>query len=110
MPTYLYKCKTCGNEFQYQQRITEEALTNCPADLCKGDEKGEGEVFRKISSNVGLVFNGSGFYLTDYKNKHSSSSSAGTESSSTSESASAGTTCCGGSCSHSTVKSDTNAA
>lgn len=64
MPTYEYKCKTCGKEFEVMQRITEPALTDCPEEGCNG------EVFRKISKNIGLVFNGSGFYLTDYVHKH----------------------------------------
>lgn len=64
MPTYEYKCKECGNEFEIMQRITEPALTVCPDESCKG------EIFRKISKNIGLVFNGSGFYLTDYVHKH----------------------------------------
>ncbi|MCX6155865.1 MAG: hypothetical protein NT007_17095 [Candidatus Kapabacteria bacterium] len=71
MPVYLYKCKTCGHEFDYEQRITDSALTKCVKELCYGECKGEGDVIRKISKNVGLVFNGSGFYLTDYKNKKS---------------------------------------
>jgi putative FmdB family regulatory protein len=72
MPTYLYKCKTCGKEFEYNQRITEDALTNCPKEICEQTEKGIGLVDRRISKNIGLVFNGSGFYLTDYGKKHSS--------------------------------------
>lgn len=69
MPTYLYKCHTCGNEFTYEQRITEPALTHCPPEICPNQEKGKGEVVRKISKNVGFVFNGNGFYLTDYVHK-----------------------------------------
>jgi putative FmdB family regulatory protein len=84
MPTYLYKCKTCGKEFNYSQKITEDALINCPEDICDSEIKGKGEVIRKISKNVGLIFNGSGFYLTDYGRKNSSapSPSTSTESSS----------------------------
>ncbi len=63
MPTYEYKCKKCGKEFEIMQRITESALTQCPEPGCNG------EIFRKISKNIGLVFNGSGFYITDYANK-----------------------------------------
>ena len=66
MPVYHYKCKTCGDEFHYQQSIKADALTKCPESVCKAEHKGEGEVIRKISKNIGLVFNGSGFYLTDY--------------------------------------------
>ena len=72
MPTYDYKCKTCGKEFEYFQKITDEPLSHCPNEICTCQEKGKGEVFRKISKNIGLVFNGSGFYLTDYAKKHSS--------------------------------------
>ncbi len=64
MPTYEYKCKKCKREFEVTQRITDDALTECPFEDC------DGEVFRKISKNIGLVFNGSGFYLTDYVHKH----------------------------------------
>jgi putative FmdB family regulatory protein len=77
MPTYLYKCKTCGKEFEYQQNIKDSALTQCPDSICQQTQKGGGEVYRKIG-NVGFVFNGSGFYLTDYvhkKEKFSDSSS-----------------------------------
>jgi putative FmdB family regulatory protein len=67
MPIYEYKCKKCGNEFEVTQRITEDPLTLCPEENCGG------EIFRKISKNIGLVFNGSGFYLTDYVHKNGSS-------------------------------------
>lgn len=67
MPTYEYKCKKCGKEFEVEQRITEAPLTKCPDENCGG------EVFRKISKNVGLMFKGSGFYITDYTKNHSSS-------------------------------------
>lgn len=64
MPTYEYKCRNCGKEFEIVQRITEPSLTVCPDEQCSG------EVYRKISKNIGLVFNGSGFYLTDYVHKN----------------------------------------
>ena len=70
MPIYEYKCKSCGNEFELVQRITEDAINKCPSKGC------DGEVFRKISKNVGLVFKGSGFYLTDYAKKHESAVTA----------------------------------
>ena len=72
MPTYEYKCKKCGKIFDWQQRITEDAISNCPNEVCEQEVKGKGEVFRKISKNVGLIFNGSGFYITDYARKGSS--------------------------------------
>ncbi len=103
MPTYVYKCKKCGKVFEYSQRITEDALSTCPKELCDQDIKGMGEVERQISKNIGLMFSGSGFYLTDYANKHTSSSAA-------KESAPpASSSCCGcsgaDSCSASTSKS-----
>ncbi|QGU00867.1 hypothetical protein SYNTR_2273 [Candidatus Syntrophocurvum alkaliphilum] len=56
MPIYDYKCEKCGN-FEKQQRITEEALKECPNCNSK--------VERIISKNVGVVFKGQGFYKTD---------------------------------------------
>lgn len=75
MPTYQYKCETCGKEFEVKQRITEPALTTCPDGICTSESKGKGQVHRIISRNVGLVFKGSGFYLTDYVHKNNSVSS-----------------------------------
>lgn len=70
MPIYEYKCKSCGHEFEIAQRITESSLTLCPEENCGG------EVFRKISKNVGLLFKGSGFYITDYGKKNGTSAPA----------------------------------
>ena len=70
MPIYEYKCKACGHEFEIAQRITESSLTLCPEENCGG------EVFRKISKNVGLLFKGSGFYITDYGKKNGTSAPA----------------------------------
>jgi len=61
MPTYDYKCKKCGHRFEAFQRMTDEPLKECPE--CNG------EVQRLISGGTGLIFKGSGFYITDYKNK-----------------------------------------
>ena len=72
MPVDEYRCHTCGKEFEFTQRITEDSLKSCPIEICTCDEKGLGIVERKISRNVGLVFKGSGFYLTDYVHKNSS--------------------------------------
>ncbi len=59
MPTYHYKCKACDHEFEEFQSMSEDPLTKCPA--C-----GKKKLVRLISG-AGLVFKGSGFYLTDYK-------------------------------------------
>jgi putative FmdB family regulatory protein len=72
MPIYEYQCKKCGRVFEYMQKISDEPLKTCPADICEHGEEGRGEVERLISKNVGLVFNGSGFYLTDYARKKKS--------------------------------------
>lgn len=61
MPTYDYKCKNCGNLFEVFQGINEPHHTECPK--CKGPVK------RLIGSGGGIIFKGSGFYETDYKNK-----------------------------------------
>lgn len=78
MPTYEYKCSTCDTTFEYFQSIKDEPLTNC---LC---EK-KGEVKRLISSGTGIIFKGSGFYVTDYKKNGSSSNSESNSNSSSTE-------------------------
>lgn len=60
MPTYDYKCAACGNQFEASQPITATPLTRC--NLC-----GSGPVERLISPGGGLLFKGSGFYITDYR-------------------------------------------
>ena len=60
MPTYDYECLECHERYEVFQRITEEPLKNCIN--CNGKVK------RLISAGGGLIFKGSGFYITDYKN------------------------------------------
>lgn len=73
MPIYEYKCEDCGKVFEYQQRITDAPLEFCPAEICDSAEhKGKGRVHRIISKNIGLIFKGNGFYITDYARKNSS--------------------------------------
>ncbi len=59
MPTYDYKCNSCGHQFEAFQSITAEPLSECP--VCGG------KVERLIGGGNGLIFKGSGFYITDYK-------------------------------------------
>jgi len=59
MPTYEYKCPKCGTRFERFQRITAPPTLPCP----KCGKRAE----RLISGGHGLVFKGSGFYETDYK-------------------------------------------
>jgi len=70
MPTYGYRCGTCGHQFEIIQRISDEPLTTCPN--CQGK-------LAKILYPVGISFKGSGFYTTDYKasGKSSETSSNG---------------------------------
>lgn len=80
MPIYDYKCNSCGHTFEYKQSMSDSALTNCPEEVCSSTEKGKGSVQRVMSKNIGLVFKGSGFYLTDYAGKGNSEPSASTTS------------------------------
>lgn len=73
MPIYEYQCRKCGKNFEVMQTISSDPLQLCPENVCEQAEKGSGEVERKISGGAGLVFNGSGFYLTDYVKKSGSS-------------------------------------
>lgn len=57
MPTYGYECRTCKEQFETVQRITEDALTI--HDGCGGE-------LRRLLYPVGIVFKGSGFYVNDY--------------------------------------------
>ena len=58
MPTYEYSCEACGHQFEAFQSIAAEPLRECPE--CGGAVK------RLINGGIGLIFKGSGFYLTDY--------------------------------------------
>jgi putative FmdB family regulatory protein len=64
MPAYVYQCESCGVTFERQQSFSEPPLTDCPE--C------DGHVHRVIQP-VGIVFKGSGFYVTDNRAKSSTS-------------------------------------
>lgn len=59
MPTYEYECNQCKFHFELLQNINEPPAERCP--------KCGGKVRRLISGGAGLIFKGSGFYITDYK-------------------------------------------
>jgi len=92
MPTYEYACQKCRHEFEKFQSMKDAPVKTCPK--CKG------KVIKKISTGAGLIFKGSGFYITDYRSENykkgaSSDSSAGpskTETKSTGPAAKAPTT------------------
>jgi len=62
MPTYEYACDNCGHEFERFQSITAQPLKRCP--LC-----GENRLQRLIGAGGGVIFKGSGFYVTDYRSE-----------------------------------------
>ncbi|NNE93373.1 MAG: zinc ribbon domain-containing protein [Verrucomicrobiales bacterium] len=61
MPTYDYKCETCGHQFEVFQSMKDDRLTECPQEGC------DGKVKRLIGTGAGIIFKGSGFYETDYR-------------------------------------------
>ena len=62
MPTYEYQCKKCGLKFERFQNIKEEPIRECPE--CSGPVK------KLISAGAGIIFKGSGFYITDYRSEN----------------------------------------
>ena len=56
MPTYQYECTNCRNQFEQFQKFSDDPLTDCPS--CDG-------TVRRVIQNVGVVFKGSGWYITD---------------------------------------------
>jgi putative FmdB family regulatory protein len=88
MPTYEYRCPACGNEFEKFGKMSDPPVTECTR--CGAESQ------RRISGGAGLLFKGSGFYITDYRgegykkaaesDKGGSSSSGGGESKSESKS------------------------
>ena len=80
MPTYEYACPDCEHEFEAFQSITAKPIRKCP-------ECGKRKVQRLISGGAGLLFKGSGFYITDYRSdnyKSAAKKDSDTPSSSTS--------------------------
>ncbi len=69
MPTYEYLCEKCGHEFEVYQAISAKPLRYCMQDNCLRKQWGRGRVKRKISAGAGLLFKGSGFYITDYRSE-----------------------------------------
>ncbi|MFL5806487.1 MAG: FmdB family zinc ribbon protein [Roseiflexaceae bacterium] len=70
MPTYVYACDTCGAQFEQFQSFKDEPLRTCPT--CAG-------AVRRVFQPVGIVFKGSGWYITDSR-KASSATTGSTDS------------------------------
>jgi putative FmdB family regulatory protein len=62
MPTYEYACPKCGHQFEQFQSMRDDPLKVCPK--CK-----KTGLKRLVGGGAGLIFKGTGFYITDYKNK-----------------------------------------
>jgi len=60
MPTYDYRCRACEHLFEHFQAISDPPLRKCPR--C-----GKLQLQRLIGAGAGLIFKGSGFYITDYR-------------------------------------------
>ena|ERR1041385_723356 len=69
MPTYEYVCQKCNHHFELFQSIRDNSLTICPKAHCAQKPWGKGRVQRQIGAGAGLIFKGSGFYITDYRSK-----------------------------------------
>lgn len=80
MPTYEYRCKECGHQFDIVQSFQDDALTECPS--C-----GQATL-KKVFGSVGISFKGSGFYKTDSRSAGSFGSTKDADSSSSSSSSS----------------------
>jgi putative FmdB family regulatory protein len=70
MPTYGYVCEKCGHEFELFQAMTDKPLEVCPREQCAQKRWGKGKVKRQLGAGAGLLFKGSGFYITDYRSAH----------------------------------------
>lgn len=82
MPTYEYRCKSCGHEMEVQQAFSDDPLDTCPE--CAGP-------LRKVYGNVGIAFKGSGFYKNDARGSSKTSASSSSSTSDTSSSGSGST-------------------
>ena len=69
MPTYEYQCEKCHKTFEMYQSMKDDALTTCPKEHCQRKTWGKGKVRRLLGTGAGLIFKGSGFYITDYRSE-----------------------------------------
>jgi putative FmdB family regulatory protein len=90
MPTYGYECKSCGHTFDAFQSMSDDPIKICP-------ECGK-EVRRLINGGTGIIFKGSGFYVTDRKGGSGSVASSKSEKKDTPSPAPACASCADSSC------------
>ncbi len=69
MPTYQYECESCGHMFEELQSMTDKKLKKCP-------KCAKMTLVRHIGGGSGIIFKGTGFYETDYKQKDSGAAAA----------------------------------
>lgn len=69
MPTYVYRCESCANQFEIVQRMADDPIKTCPD--CVGH-------VRRVIHPVGVVFKGSGWYINDSRPNNSSSTAEST--------------------------------
>ena len=69
MPTYEYACTKCGHEFEIFQSMKDKPFTVCPKEKCKLKKWGKGRLKKLMGAGAGLIFKGSGFYITDYRSE-----------------------------------------
>lgn len=69
MPTYDYECRKCGKTFEAFQSMKDKPFQMCPEDKCQVTPWGHGDVKRLLGTGAGLIFKGSGFYITDYRSE-----------------------------------------
>jgi putative FmdB family regulatory protein len=69
MPTYEYACQKCGAVFELFQSMKDAPIEVCPKDRCAKARWGKGKVQRQVGTGAGLIFKGSGFYITDYRSE-----------------------------------------
>ena len=99
MPTYEYSCEKCGKNFDVFQSMRDEPFRECPQSHCQMKSWGHGKVKRLLGTGAGIIFKGSGFYITDYRSasykegaKKDAPASAGSDKSSGTKEANKGKT------------------
>ena len=91
MPTYEYHCEKCDQNFEAFQSMRDKPFAQCPKELCRLAKWGHGRVKRLLGTGAGIIFKGSGFYITDYRSKaYQEAAKKETSTSSSGEKSSAG--------------------